>query len=162
GVDGRGRRRGRGRGRRRGRGRGRGRGRRRGRGRGRGRGSDAPGGSRPTGLFSGARAAILARVSLRAPAAISVEIRAGARRFFRLSDNVGADGLRLLRPIPLEPGHPAEILLTLPDAAATPLGLLRATTQLAGDDGEGDHGCRELTFVEPSSDARQALARYVA
>jgi len=105
---------------------------------------------------------MFARMSLRAPAAIAIEIRAHQRRFFRLSDNVGSDGVRLARPVPLEPGQPAEVLLVLPDAAAAPLGLLRATAELASDDGEGEGGCREIAFVEPPSDARQSLDRYVA
>jgi hypothetical protein len=61
-------------------------------------------------------------LSLRAPIAVAVEIRAPAGRVFRLAWNVGEDGLRLQRPLPFEAGRPVEARLTLPDADGTALG----------------------------------------
>jgi hypothetical protein len=91
-------------------------------------------------------------VSLRAPIAVPVEIRAPARRLFRLSAAVGEDGIRLARGAPFEPGRPVEVRFALPDG--TPFAL-RAVVE-AGD-AEGD----EMAFVDPPADAREALRRYV-
>jgi len=91
-------------------------------------------------------------VSLRAPIAVPVEIRAPARRLFRLSAAVGEDGIRLARGAPFEPGRPVEVRFALPDGAPF---ALRAVVE-AGD-AEGD----EMAFVDPPADAREALRRYV-
>jgi hypothetical protein len=91
-------------------------------------------------------------VSLRAPIAVPVEIRAPARRVFRLAANVGEDGIRLVRGASFEPGRPVDVRFALPDGDAL---ALPATVGAA--DGADD----ELAFVEPPADARAALRRYV-
>ena len=103
-------------------------------------------------------------MSLRAPLAVPVEVRSheGAgevRRAFRLSANVSEDGLRLVRPAPFDVGRPVAIAFTLPDAEAV---VLRAEVALAEEDGEGEHGGRELAFLEAPADVRSTLHRYVA
>jgi hypothetical protein len=97
-------------------------------------------------------------VSLRAPIAVPVEIRADARRIFRLAWNVGEDGLRLEGGLPLEPGRPIEARFRLPDGEG-----LALRARVAGPDGDGDERDRprELTFLDPSAEARIALRRYV-
>ncbi len=102
-------------------------------------------------------------MSLRAPLAVPVEIRSleGAgevRRAFRLSASVGEGGVRLVRPAPFDIGRPVAIAFALPDAQAV---TLRAEVMLADDDGEGEHGGRELTFLEAPAEVRQAIHRYV-
>jgi hypothetical protein len=102
--------------------------------------------------------------SLRAPIAISVEVRvpgADPRRVFRLTRNIGADGIRFERPVPFEVGRPVEVAFTLPDAATR--WSLRAEVGLCDDDGGGEQGGRALTFLLESTprEAREALHRYV-
>ena len=58
-------------------------------------------------------------VSLRAPIAVPVEIRAPARRVFRLAATVGEDGIRLARGASFEPGRPVDVRFELPGRAAT-------------------------------------------
>jgi len=107
-------------------------------------------------------------VSLRAPIAVPVEIRAEARRIFRLAWNVGEDGLRLAGDLPFEPGRPIEARFRLPDGDGL---ALRARIAAEDADDDGDHDdrraghdgprSRELTFVDPPAEARVALRRYV-
>jgi hypothetical protein len=99
---------------------------------------------------------------LQAPAAVPVELRAARRRFFRLSHEVGEEGIRLAAPAPFEVGEPVELRLRLPDSDQ-PL-TLRAEVQLVGDELE-EHGAKGgcgLRFIEPPQEARRALASYVA
>jgi hypothetical protein len=99
---------------------------------------------------------------LRAPVAISVEVRIvgdADRRVFRLASAVGEDGIRLERPAPFELGRPVDVRFVLPDAAEVLS--LRAEVAPADEDGEGEHGGRELTFVAAPSESRQAIHRYV-
>lgn len=106
-------------------------------------------------------------MSLRAPIAIVVEIRTDQRRWFRLSRNVGSDGLALVRPVPIEIGRTVELRMVLPLAAATSLGegegALTLRAEIAHDDdrASGDEGGNQLTFIEPPHDARQLLRVYV-
>jgi hypothetical protein len=102
-------------------------------------------------------------MSLRAPLAVPVEVRSheGAgevRRAFRLSANVGEDGVRLVRPAPFDVGRPVAISFTLPDADAI---VLQAEVALADGDGEGEQGGRELSFVGAPAEVRETLHRYV-
>jgi PilZ domain-containing protein len=101
---------------------------------------------------------IVPDVSLRAPIAVPVEIRADARRMFRLASNVGEDGLRLAGIVPLEPGRPIEARFQLPDGAAL---TLVARVACDSNDDEDREQPRELSFVDPPADARIALRRYV-
>jgi hypothetical protein len=91
------------------------------------------------------------RLSLRAPIAVPVEIRAPARRVFRLAADVGEDGLRLARTAPFEPGRPVDVRFALPDGET-----LALRARIDGDEAEGDR----LTFLDPPADARVALRRY--
>src|SRR5262245_17953391 len=91
-------------------------------------------------------------VSLRAPIAVPVEIRAPARRVFRLATNVGEDGIRLARGATFEAGRPVDVRFDLPDGG---------TLALAAVVGEGDAEDDELAFVDPPADARTAIRRYV-
>jgi hypothetical protein len=102
--------------------------------------------------------------SLRAPVSVPVEIRTAGepdRRVFRLAAAVGEDGLRLELPAPFDVGRPIEVRFSLPDDDAGALAL-RAELALAGDDGEGEHGGREVTFIDAPADARFRLHRYIA
>ena len=99
---------------------------------------------------------------LLAPAAVPVELRAARRRVFRLSHEVGEEGVRLASPAPFEIGEPVELRLRLPDAEQ-PLAL-RAEVELVGDEREegGARGGCGLRFIEPPHELRQALAGYVS
>lgn len=99
---------------------------------------------------------------LQAPAAVPIELRASRRRLFRLSQDVGEEGIRLARPAPFEIGEPVELRLRLPDSDQ-PL-TLRAEVELVGDEGEeqGTVGGCGLRFIEPPQEARRVLAGYVA
>jgi hypothetical protein len=110
-------------------------------------------------------AIVAGSMSLRAPLAVPVEVRTdGAssdlRRVFRLARNVGEDGIRLMRPVPFDIGRPVAIAFTLPDSAA-PI-VVRAELALTDDDGEGEGGGRELTFLTVPAEDRQTIHRYVA
>lgn len=97
-------------------------------------------------------------MSLRAPIAIPVEIRADARRVFRLAWNVGEDGLRLAAGLPFESGRLVEARFRLPGGEAF---ALPARITAGGPDQEEADQPGELTFLEPPGDARAALGRYV-
>ncbi|MES1205787.1 MAG: PilZ domain-containing protein, partial [Pseudomonadota bacterium] len=60
-------------------------------------------------------------MSLRAPIAIPVEIRAETGRAFRLAAAIGEDGMRLETPLPFEGGRVVEVRFTLPDGARVSL-----------------------------------------
>jgi len=98
-------------------------------------------------------------VSLRAPIAVPVEIRAPKRRLFRLAWAIGEDGIRLERAAPFERGRPVEVRFALPDGEA-----LALRAQIGDDDEDPDHDerSRELAFVDPPVEARLAIHRYVA
>jgi len=105
-------------------------------------------------------------VSLRAPIAVPVEIRADARRAFRLAANIGEDGLRLCGDLPFELGRLVEARFLLPGGETLTLrahitagGCDREPGDRPGDEADGDAG--ELTFLDPPGDARVALGRYV-
>ena len=91
-------------------------------------------------------------MSLRAPIAVPVEIRAPTRRVFRLAAAVGEDGLRLARGASFEPGRPVDLRFALPDGGAL------ALTAIVG---EGDGPDDDLRFLDPPSEARAAIGRYV-
>ena len=84
-----------------------------------------------------------------------VEIRANARRVFRLAWNIGEDGIRLARGASFEPGRPVDVAFGLPDGDRL---TLRAEVEGEEDDAEN---AVDLMFVDPPSDARVALRRYV-
>jgi len=96
---------------------------------------------------------IAGEVSLRAPIAVPVEVRADGRRAFRLAAAIGEDGLRLETALPFEAGRVVEARLQLPDG--TPLSL---PARLAGD---RDRPAAELLFLEPPTDTRRAIHQYV-
>ena len=91
--------------------------------------------------------------TLRAPIAVPVEIRADDRRAFRLAAAVGEDGMRLQSTVPFEAGRVVEARFWLPDGTG-----LILPARLDGEDGEP---AEALSFLEPPSDARRALHRYV-
>jgi hypothetical protein len=91
------------------------------------------------------------RLSLRAPIAVPVEIRAPAGRVFRLAADVGEDGIRLARSAPFEPGRPVDVSFALPDGTA-----LALRARVGGEEPYGD----QLAFLDPPSEARVALRRY--
>ena len=105
-------------------------------------------------------------MSLRAPIAVPVEIRADARRAFRLTWNIGEDGVRFCGDLPFELGRLVEARLWLPGGEAL---ALRAHVTAGSCDREprdggadpADDDAGELSFVDPPSDARVALRRYV-
>jgi hypothetical protein len=104
-------------------------------------------------------------VSLRAPMAVPVEIRAHAHRVFRLAWNVGEDGLRLAGELPFEPGRPVEARFQLPGGQRLALRARIAREDRRDGDGEGDsdeaNRPHELTFLDPSAEARLALRQYI-
>jgi hypothetical protein len=101
-------------------------------------------------------------VSLRAPIAVPVEIRldarAGTARVFRLAWNVGEDGLRLVGGLPFESQRLVEARFHLPGGEGL---ALAARVTAGGPDREDADEPGELAFIEPSSDARATLGRYV-
>ncbi len=110
-------------------------------------------------------------MSLRAPIAVPVEIRADARRAFRLTWNIGEDGVRFCGDLPFELGRLVEARLWLPGGEAL---ALRAHVTAGNcdrepserndgrnDDPTASDDAGELSFVDPPSDARGALRRYV-
>jgi hypothetical protein len=104
-------------------------------------------------------------MALRAPAGVPVEVRArigtGVQRVFRLSQSVGEDGVRLVRPAPFEPGRPVEIAFALPGGPTLRLGA--EVLHADADDERTNEGAggRELTFIEVPGEAREALRGYV-
>jgi hypothetical protein len=114
-------------------------------------------------------------VSLRAPMVVPVEVRLIERaesqddlagpgfrgpRWFRLSRNVGEDGVTLQRPIPVEADRPVLIAFQLPDKAGGTM-VLRAVVALTDDDGQGEDGGRGLWFGDASVEARDVIGAYV-
>ena len=93
-------------------------------------------------------------MSLRAPIAVPVEIRAPARRVFRLAADVGEDGVRLARGSSFEPGRPVDVRFVLPDAGGGALAL-RAVV------GAGEVDDDALDFVDPPAESRAAIRRYI-
>lgn len=109
---------------------------------------------------------MLVPLSLCAPLAVPVEIRVTDRRVFRLSADVAESGIRLEHPAPFEVDQPVMVTFALPDVTddappTVPL-KLRAVVALTDSDGDGADGGRELAFVDPPREARQAIVRYVA
>ena len=102
--------------------------------------------------------------ALRAPAAVPVEVRVAAgadtRRVFRLSTSLGEDGVRLLRAAPFEVGRPVEVAFVLPTGERL---TLRAEVLPVDDDEDKLQGAggRELAFLEPPAEAREAIGAYV-
>jgi hypothetical protein len=101
-------------------------------------------------------------MSLRAPVAVAVEVRADARRVFRLAASVGEDGVRLVRAAPFELGRPVELRLALPAGEAV-LELSAEVRHADADDERLNEGAggRELAFLHPSTEAREAIRGYV-
>jgi len=97
-------------------------------------------------------------MSLHAPVAVAVEVRADARRVFRLSRSVGEDALLLDAPAPFEPGRAVVATFTLPDAEAALA--LRAEVQPESNE-DGEAGGSRLAFIEPPPEARARIAAYV-
>jgi PilZ domain-containing protein len=104
-------------------------------------------------------------VSLRAPIAVAVEVRSEAGRVFRLSANVGEDGVRFSRPLPFEPGRPVEVRFRLPDGEL--IGLAGHVGREESDEASDDQPSgaeprpREVAFRDPPAEARVMLRRYV-
>ena len=96
---------------------------------------------------------MVADVSLRAPIAVPVEVRADGKRAFRLAAAIGVDGLRLETPVPFEVGRIVEARLQLPGGAR-----LSLPARLAGD---AEEPAGELLFLEPPADARGVIHAYV-
>jgi hypothetical protein len=94
---------------------------------------------------------------------VPIELRAPAARAFRLTWNVGEDGVRLARPAPFEPGRPVAVRLRLPDAPDV-LSLRAELRPDGSDDGDraaDEEHAIELVFLDPPEEARAALRRYV-
>ncbi len=97
-------------------------------------------------------------MSLRAPIAVPVEIRAPARRVFRLAAAIGEDGVRLQRGSSFEPGRPVEVRFALPGpTSASGIVPLALRAVIAPGEAEDD----TLEFIDPSSDSRAAIRHYV-
>jgi hypothetical protein len=91
---------------------------------------------------------------------VAVEVRASRRRVFRLSLEIGEEGVRLERPAPFELGERVELRLAIPDGEQL---TLRATVEAADDEDErADKGGRALRFIAAPYEARRALHAYVA
>jgi PilZ domain len=108
-------------------------------------------------------------VSLRAPIAVTVEVRAAGRRVFRLAANIGEDGLALERLAPFEIGRPVEIWFAMPDGAdrlhldaRVERGDSEDSEDSEDEGREGTEGGHELTFLALGEDDRRILRRYVA
>ena len=101
-------------------------------------------------------------MGLVAPAAVPVEVRAADRRVFRLSQEIGAGGVRLQKPAPFEPGGPVRIRFALPGETETLE--LDAEVTVVGDPAEemGEGGGLALIFRDPPPDIRSSITAYVA
>lgn len=102
-------------------------------------------------------------MSLRAPIAVTVEVRAAGRRVFRLAENLGEDGIALERAAPFDIGRPVEVAFALPDDP-DPLRLPARLEVRSGDeddDGANAAGGRALTFLAVGEDDRRRLQGYV-
>jgi hypothetical protein len=101
-------------------------------------------------------------LGLSAPAAVPVEVRAGDRRVFRLSLEIGTGGVLLEKPAPFEPGEPVQLRFTIPGQAA-PLEL-EARVVATGDADEegGQRGGSALHFLRPSAEAAAEIAAYIS
>jgi hypothetical protein len=98
---------------------------------------------------------------LQAPAAVPVEVRASRRRIFRLSGEIGEEGVCLERPAPFELGERLDVRFALPDTEEVLT--LRATVEAIDDEDErAGLGGRGLRFIDPPHDARHVLNAYVA
>jgi hypothetical protein len=98
---------------------------------------------------------------LRAPIAVTVEVRAAGRRVFRLAENLGEDGIALERAAPFDIGRPVEIAFALPDDP-DPLRLPARLEVRSGDeDDDRAAGGRALTFLAVGEDERRRLQGYV-
>jgi len=100
--------------------------------------------------------------SLRAPIAVTVEVRAAGRR----ASNVGEDGLALERPAPFERGRPVVITFAMPGGAERVSLNARVEAGAGDDDEEGDRegrstGGRELAFLAIGEEDRERLRGYV-
>jgi hypothetical protein len=99
---------------------------------------------------------------LQAPAAVPVEVRAAGRRVFRLTREVGEQGIRLEQPAPFEIGRPVEIRFQLPDSAT---GLTLRAEIVEVDDAserEGAAGGCGLRLIDAVAEDRQAIVGYVS
>ena len=108
-------------------------------------------------------------MSLRAPIAVTVEVRGrtrdGARRAFRLARNIGEDGIALERRAPFELGRPVEVRFTLPGGDQRLCLHAEVRTDDGSDDSEDQQrseGGRELGFLATGDDERRLLHRYIA
>lgn len=98
---------------------------------------------------------------LEAPASVVVELRVQERRVFRLSRDLGPEGLRLVQPAPFEIGRPVALRLTLPDT--TEPWHLNARIEADDDASESERACGGcgLRFLNPPEAAQIAITRYV-
>jgi hypothetical protein len=84
-----------------------------------------------------------------APLAVAVEIHAGPRRAFRLSDEVGERAILVGRDLPFEAGRPVTATFALPD-------------DLPSVEIDGVvTGPREITYTRIAGADRARIARYV-
>ena len=96
-------------------------------------------------------------MSLRAPIAIPVEIRAPARRVFRLAAAIGEDGVRLQRGSSFEPGRSGRRALRAAGRTAAAAAVLALRAVIAPGEAEDD----TLEFIDPPADSRAAIRHYV-
>jgi hypothetical protein len=101
-------------------------------------------------------------VSLRAPIAVPVELRADTRRVFRLARSIGEDGVRLVRPAPFDVGREVKVRLVLPGGTST---LAMSASVQSADADEEDRleraSGREVAFIDASQETRAAISAYV-
>jgi hypothetical protein len=98
-------------------------------------------------------------LSLRAPIAVPIEVRAPSGRVFRLAWNAGEDGVRVEHPVPFESGRTVEVRFSLPDPPPPGAdGVLHLRARLLADE---DERAVELAFLDPPQAARSTLHRYV-
>ena len=69
--------------------------------------------------------------------------------------NVGEDGIRLVRGASFEPGRPVDVAFALPDGER-----LSLRAEVGGEDDDPERAV-DLEFIDPPSEARVALRRYV-
>jgi hypothetical protein len=92
---------------------------------------------------------------------VPVELQASRGRIFRLSRELGEEGICLQRAAPFELGARVELQLTLPGSDERLV--LRARVEALDDAEErAEQGGRGLRFLEPPHEARRALRTYVA
>jgi hypothetical protein len=96
-----------------------------------------------------------------APLRVPVQLAKGGARWFRLADEVSAEALRLVHPVPDELDGPLELAFHLPGDPRPIRGLGRADELIVGE-GESERAERRLLWLlDLDEEARLRIDGYV-